>query len=137
MPRLQKGITPATEQKIYDLIVAVEETGTFRSACEAVGVDTPTYTHLLKLRPDLDALVHQARERGREKLKDRLESVAIKRAEAGSDILLMFMLKKLDPSYRDSYHVTTSSAPVDYVIDLTLPDGQAQSADSATTTILE
>ena len=40
--------------------------------------------------------------------------------------MVMFLLKREDPSYRESYNVHNTSTPTDYVIDLALPaDGEA------------
>jgi hypothetical protein len=49
----------------------------------------------------------------------------------------MFMIKKLDPSYRESYHVTTSTAPTTYTIDLGLPDDTPQLKDAESGEVLE
>jgi hypothetical protein len=51
----------------------------------------------------------------------------------------MFLLKKLDPSYRESYNVTSSSTPTNYVIDLSLPTGDdtPHDADQSPAKILE
>jgi hypothetical protein len=137
MPRPQKSITPLTEQKIRDLINAVEGLGTLKAACDYIGIDHGTVNHLLKVRPDLAVEMNAARERGKLVLLDTLESVAIERAKEGSDILLMFLIKKLNPEYRESYHVTTSNTPTDYVLDLSLPNDQTHNADGTTTTILD
>jgi hypothetical protein len=50
----------------------------------------------------------------------------------------MFLLKKLDPTYRESYSVSTSSTPTNYVIDLSLPAGDdtPHDADQGTNQIL-
>jgi len=54
---------------------------------------------------------------------DELEGIARSRAKAGSDVLLMFLLKGLRPwKYRDNHHVISTSTPTDYVIDLSTDD---------------
>ena len=54
---------------------------------------------------------------------DELEGIARSRAKAGSDVLLMFLLKGLRPwKYRDNHHVINTSTPTDYVIDLSTDD---------------
>jgi hypothetical protein len=37
-------------------------------------------------------------------------------------VMVMFLLKKLDPTYRESYNVHSTTGPNDYVIDLTADD---------------
>jgi hypothetical protein len=52
--------------------------------------------------------------------------------------MVMFLLKREDPSYRESYNVHNTAVPTDYVIDLALPvDGEAHDADPATAEVLE
>jgi hypothetical protein len=66
-----------------------------------------------------DASFRERVEQAREESVERLEAIARARAEAGSDLLLMFLLKANKPEkYRDHYKATISSAPADYVIDL-------------------
>ena len=137
MPRPSKTILAINELKVREVIMAVEELGSIRKACESVDIHRRSLDHMLKIRPDLMAELKAAQERGKAKLLDRLEAIAIERAENGSDILLMFMIKKLDPSYRESYHVTTSSAPTTYTIDLGLPDDTPQLKDAQSGEILD
>ena len=137
MPRPQKSITAITEARFRELINAVEVSGNLKQSALSLGIDWGTLHHHMKVRPDLTEELRIAHDTGRRNLQAHLESLLIQRIESGSDILLMFKLKQLDPSYRESYHVTTSTAPTDYVIDLTLPSGEAQPADGATTTVLE
>ena len=137
MPKPQKRITALTELQFREFISAVEVTGNMRESATALGIHWGTLHQHMKLRPDLTEELRRAHEVGKRNLQIRLEALLLERIEAGSDILLMFKLKQLDPSYRESYHVTTSTAPTDYVIDLTLPDSEAQSTDNTATTILE
>lgn len=137
MPRPQKSITPLTEEKIRDLINTIEGVGTLTAACEYLKLDRGTVRSILNTRPDLAAEVAKARERGKAVLLDSLEQVAIERARDGSDVLLMFLIKKLDPSYRESYHVTNSTLPADFVIDLSIPDDPPYDANGTATTILD
>lgn len=53
---------------------------------------------------------------------ERLEAELVRRIYAGSDVLLMFRLKKLDPSYRESYNPAAVGRPTSYVIDLSDDD---------------
>ena len=138
MPRkgAQSQIEPVNELKVREVIAAVEVTGNIKMACARVGMDRRMLHYFIKLRPDLEAELRHAHEIGKAHLQEELESIVYERAKAGSDVLLMFMLKKLDPSYRESYSVTTSSAPTTYSIDLGLPDDTPQLKDAESGEIL-
>lgn len=120
MPRkgAQRQIEPANEMRVREVIAAVEMTGNIKRACIELGMDRRMLHYFLKLRPDLAEELRHAHEVGKQNLKDHFEAIAHERAEAGSDILLMFVLKKLDPSYRESYHVTTTNQATNFIIDL-------------------
>lgn len=139
MPRkgAQSQIEPVNELRFREVIAAVEVTGNIRKACEQLGMDRRMLHYFMKLRPDLEAELRIAHEVGKAHLQEELEALVLERARAGSDILLMFMLKKLDPSYRESYSVTTSSTPTTYVIDLGLPDDTPQLKDAESGEVLE
>jgi hypothetical protein len=137
MPKPQKSITALTEMQFRAFISAVEVTGNMTQSAKDLGIHWGTLHHHMKIRPDLAEELRRAHEIGKRNLQVRLEAILLERIEAGSDILLMFKLKQLDPTYRESYHVTTSTAPTDYVIDLTAPDGEAQPSNGATATVLE
>ena len=138
MPRkgAQSQIEPVNELRVREVIAAVEVTGNIKKACAQVGMDRRMLHYFIKLRPDLEAELRHASEIGKAHLQEELEALVLERAKAGSDILLMFMLKKLDPSYRESYHVTTSNAPTTYSIDLGLPDDTPQLKDAESGEIL-
>lgn len=120
MPRkgAQRQIEPVNELRFREVIAAVEVTGNIRKACEQLGMDRRMLHYFMKLRPDLEAELRIAHEVGKAHLQEELEALVLERARAGSDILLMFMLKKLDPSYRESYHVTTTNQATNFIIDL-------------------
>lgn len=139
MPRkgAQSQIEPVNELRVREVIAAVEVTGNIKKACAQLGMDRRMLHYFIKLRPDLEAELRHASEVGKAHLQEELEALVLERARAGSDILLMFMLKKLDPSYRESYSVTTSSAPTTYTIDLGLPDDTPQLKDAESGEVLE
>lgn len=139
MPRkgAQSQIEPVNELRVREVIAAVEVTGNIKKACAQVGMDRRMLHYFIKLRPDLEAELRHASEVGKAHLQEELEALVLERAKAGSDILLMFMLKKLDPSYRESYSVTTSSTPTTYTIDLGLPDDTPQLKDAESGEVLE
>ena len=63
-----------------------------------------------------------------------------RRGFAGSDNLLMFLAKGARPHiYRDNYNVANTSAPTNYILDLTLPadSDYTQTADQTADSILE
>ena len=137
MPRPQKGITVITEMQIRNVIGAIERGMNITEATRVMKIDRRVLHHQLKVRPDLAEELRHAHEVGKAHYLEMLETKLREHIEEGNVTALIFKLKQMDPSYRDSYHVTTSTAPTDYVIDLTLPSGEAQPTDGATTTVLE
>lgn len=137
MPKPQKSITAITEMRFRELISAVEVSGSLKQSATALGIHWGTLHHHMKVRPDLAEELRHAQELGKRNLQAHLEALLLERIEAGSDVLLMFKLKQLDPSYRESYNVTTTNAPTTYVIDLGLPDDTPQLKDASTGKVLE
>jgi hypothetical protein len=74
--------------------------------------------------------VRIAVERGREKRRDFLESLAYKMAPE-NPTMVMFLLKREDPSYRESYNVNTTNAPVNFIIDLGTADTSLDAASAS------
>lgn len=89
--------------------VAVEgilRRGTVTAACEFAQVSKRTIYNWRDKDPDFDAMIQWAMTDGR---KEYLENIAAKMVEEdGNHILLMFLLKKLDPRYREHYKVEHS-----------------------------
>ena len=74
-------------------LAALENTGSITEASKAVGVHRVTaYTHKRN-----DAVFSQLWEQALERSGDLLMEEARKRAFSGSDVLLMFLLKGLQP----------------------------------------
>ena len=123
--------------KAEDLIEAVAELGIIEHACKAVGLDRKAVWRMEKSDPTLGARLMEARRIGRERRLEYLEGLAYEMAPT-NPTMVMFLLKKLDPSYRESYSVSTSSTPTNYVIDLSLPSGDdtPHDADQGTNQIL-
>jgi hypothetical protein len=71
--------------------------------------------------PVFAAKVEEATRRGREVRQEFLESLAYSMAPT-TPVMVMFLLKKLDPSYRESYNVNTTNQPSNFVIDLGAAD---------------
>ena len=120
-----------------EVLDAIEELGFLNKACEALGFDRKQLWRMIDRDPVFAEQVQRAVERGRVKRKDWLESLAYSMAPE-NPTMVMFLLKREDPSYRESYNVTTSTTPTDYVIDLSAPsESPALYADPAPAEVLE
>jgi hypothetical protein len=127
-----------TKLKFGDLLDAVAEIGLVSIACEKVGIDRKVMWRQAQVDPDFAAQLQHARDVGKAKRLEYLEDIAYRMAPT-NPIMVMFLLKKLDPSYRESYNVTSSATPTNYTIDLSLPAGDdtPHDADQSATTLLE
>ena len=85
--------------RVQSFLSTLLECGTISEASRVAVVDRPTVYRTMRADADFKAAVEEARDVGIEALKD----IAYKRASDKSDILLMFLIKQADPSYRDSY----------------------------------
>ena len=120
-----------------EVLDAIEELGFINKACEALGFDRKQLWRMIDRDPVFAEQVQRAVERGRVKRKDWLESLAYSMAP-DNPTMVMFLLKREDPSYRESYNVTTSTTPTDYVIDLSAPsESPALYADPTPAEVLE
>ncbi len=83
-------------------LAAFHNSGNVRAACEAAGVNRPYVYEVRKKDPDFA----RAWDTALEEAIDILEAEARVRARAGSDVLLIFLLKAHRPEkYRDHYVV--------------------------------
>jgi len=128
-----------TQLEYDDFIEAVSELGFVNKAAVAVGLDKKTVWRMEQADPTFAMRLREARQRGLGNLREHLEGLLVGMAEKGNAPAAMFLLKKLDPSYRESYNVTSSSTPTNYTIDLSLPTGDdtPHDADHSPTKILE
>ena len=102
-------------KNIERFLELLSETGNIALSAKGSGISRSRVYQLMELDEAFKLQVEQAQEESVE----RLEAIARARAEAGSDLLLMFLLKALKPEkYREQYKATISARPVDYVIDL-------------------
>lgn len=131
---MTKPLRPSIELRADELLEAIAELGLIDPACKAVGYNRQVLYKQMDRNPELCAAVRHAQAIGREKRKDYLESIAYSMAPE-NPTMVMFLLKKLDPSYRESYNVHSTSTPTDYFIDLTVDD-TPQLADVTATTLL-
>lgn len=114
---MTKPMRPSIELRADELLEAIAELGLIDPACRAVGYNRQSLYKQMDRNPELCAAVRHAQAIGREKRQDYLESLAYSMAEE-NPTMVMFLLKKLDPSYRESYHVSTSTQITDFTIDL-------------------
>jgi hypothetical protein len=130
--------TELNRLKFADLLEAVAELGIMSIACEKVGIDKKTMWRQAQVDSEFAAQLQHAREVGKAKRLEYLEDIAYRMAPT-NPTMTMFLLKKLDPSYRESYNVHSSSAPTTYVIDLSLPTGDdtPHDADQSPAMLLE
>lgn len=100
-----------------EVLDAIEELGFINKACEALGFDRKQLWRMIDRDPTFAEQVQRAVERGKVKRKDWLESLAYSMAPE-NPTMVMFLLKREDPSYRESYNVNTTAQPTNFVIDL-------------------
>lgn len=100
-----------------EVLDAIEELGFINKACEALGFDRKQLWRMIDRDPVFAEQVQRAVERGKVKRKDWLESLAYSMAPE-NPTMVMFLLKREDPSYRESYNVNTTAQPTNFVIDL-------------------
>ena len=123
---------PVNWEKAY--LIALAKCGNVTQAAEIAGISRATVRERYDTSPEFRKACDDAIDQG----IDILEAEARRRALAGSDLLLIFLLKANRPDkYRDNYHVTTSSAPTTYTIDLGLPDDTPQLKDAESGEVLE
>ena len=123
--------------KIPEFLDALETIGVIRRACEIVGVENRTVAQWMVKDPDLVNRIKAAQEKGKARRIDYLEAKLYEHVDGGNLTAVIFALKREDPSYRESYNVSTSTQPTTYVIDLGLPDDPSPLADVTPAQILE
>lgn len=107
-----------TEAKYEKFIELLAQCGNITIAAEGAGISRKSIYNKI----GSDAGYSERVEEAKGEAVERLEHVARTRAEQGSDLLLMFMLKSLRPDkYRDNHKVTLQQYPTDYIIDIGLP----------------
>ena len=111
-------------------LIALAQTGNKTLAAQAAGIHFGAIKKAMQINPEFAELEEMAREIS----IGRLEAVARARAEKNSDLLMIFLLKAMNPAkYRDNYqHVT--KVETDYVIDITPNAAGTQTANRDNTT---
>ena len=79
------------------------EIGTIRGAAIASQADRSTVYETIRSEPNFRTAVEEAKQLGIEAAKDEVYDRAMDRTANASAQLLMFLVKKHDPSYRDNY----------------------------------
>lgn len=126
-----------TALKIPEFLDALETIGLIHQAQRLVGVDHRTIAQWMVKDPDLVNRIKAAQAVGKARRIDYLETKLYEHIDAGNLTAVIFALKREDPSYRESYNVSTSTQPTNYVIDLGLPDDPTPIADVTPAEILE
>jgi hypothetical protein len=114
---------------------AVMVLGSVRRALDELGMDRGSWYRLLRRHPHLATELRAAQDQAKDARILWLEGKLDGHIEDGNLVATFFALKREDPSYRESYNVTTTNAPTDYVIDLSTDD-PAQLADVTPARIL-
>lgn len=143
MPRIKKtppaSMEPLSKEPaiwIPTFLKAFEQTGQWAISAKMAEVSYVTVKRLYASDEVFRERCDEAREIGIDLIILEIK----RRGFAGSDNLLMFLAKGARPHiYRDNYNATASSAPTNYIIDLTLPTDpdNAQATDQTANLILE
>ena len=103
-----KKLPSLTEQKKRVFLEIYRDAGTMREAAERADIYVGTAYDWIRQ----DAEFRDALEIARQEAGEALIREARRRAMKSSDNLLMFLIKKWDPSYRDNPKLITNIAPV-------------------------
>ena len=75
-----------------------------RDACRVAGVDGSTAYGVMRQEPEFREAIEDAKRMNLQGLEEEVKLRALGiRGRKASDVLMMFILKKLDPSFRDNY----------------------------------
>lgn len=92
-------------------LTAYASTGSIEQACKAAGINRCTHYQWKEADPDYVA----ALEAIPDQVGDMLEDEAIRRALAGSDTLLIFLLKGFKPArYKENIAIATGEKPLQF-----------------------
>jgi hypothetical protein len=97
---------------------AVMVLGSVRRALDELGMDRGSWYRLMRRHPHLATELRAAQDQAKDARILWLEGKLDGHVEDGSLVATFFALKREDPSYRESYNVTTTNAPTDFKIDL-------------------
>ena len=103
-----KKLPSITDQKKRLFLEIYRDAGTMREASERAEINVSTAYDWIRQ----DTEFRDALEIARQEAGEALIREARRRAMKSSDNLLMFLIKKFDPSYRDNPKLITNIAPV-------------------------
>lgn len=126
---LPKPRRPPWASKFLEELATPEAGGNVLAACQRLGLGRHKPYRLAERDDEWAALFVEAKQKGQEGQRDSLAYLVYTRAmnplDKSGHLLAMFILKKLDNSYRDS-HQPEARPSLDYYIDLSSgPDGAA------------
>lgn len=78
--------------------------GTLAPTCDAMGIATREVRRIIRDDPEFAEAIQDATL----DLAEDLIAEAIRRAKGGSDLLLMFTIKKYNPSFKETYQPTST-----------------------------
>lgn len=96
---LMPGGNPEIFRPLFIRLLRVS--GNIREAAELSGLSSSLVRAAMRQDPNFAQVVKTTLDDATEDLVDQLERECIRRALAGSDLLMMFKLKQLKPEYRD------------------------------------
>ena len=115
------SVNPPTEYSMIqfdEVRDAVLVLGSVRRALDELGMDRGSWYRLMVRQPQLAADLRAVQEQAREARMLWLTGLLEEHIEQKNLTALIFEMKRVDPSYRESYNVTTTNAPTDFKIDL-------------------
>jgi hypothetical protein len=101
---------------------AVRVTGSVYMALKVLEIDKGSWYRLMVRQPQLATELRAVQEQAKDAYFLWLRYHLDEHVEAKNLVATIFSIKREDPSYRESYNVTTSSTPTDYIIDLSSDD---------------
>jgi hypothetical protein len=101
---------------------AVRVLGSVYRALKLLEIDKGSWYRLMVRQPQLATELRAVMEQSKDARIMWLVGKIDEHVDNDVVVAAMFALKREDPSYRESYNVTTSSAPTDYIIDLSSDD---------------
>ena len=91
-----------------DFLTALKLGHTVTKACQMASVSRRRVYYFRQEFPEFEEAWDDALAASKEELEEHLRSRALDKDDRSGHLLLMFLLKKLDPSYRDSFKTETA-----------------------------
>src|SRR6266487_4607689 len=90
-----------------DLLSALKSGDSVTKACEKAHVSRRRAYYFKAEDPEFDELWKDAIDSATEELEDHLRSRALDKDDKSGHLLLMFLLKKINPAYKENYKSET------------------------------